>query len=402
MARTPTALVSPALLVWARRSIGLTVDVAAAKAGVTKRKLESWESGDSAPTIVQLRTLAKHYKRPLAVFFLDSPPAGWDVMRDFRRVPDPEAGQWSPELHGEYRRALDQRDAALEIADRTHEDLPTEWRLPEPVPLDDDALAAAARRRLLETAPLPQPGPTSDEYAQLGFWVSALEEAGVLVMTSAGVDRREMRGFSLYFDVLPVIMMNGKDFPRGRLFSLLHEYCHLLLHSSGLCDQVVIQRAVTEDRKLEARCNALAAAILMPRDQMLRMPQVAAAPAGYDGWTESALRAIARPFGVSAEAALRRLLTLGRTTDAFYRARREFFLRKYEEELEERDAKNKLSNSGNYYATHARDLGKGFVRLVVDAYRRSAIDTYTAASYLDVKVRGIDKLADAAALRGEQ
>ncbi|MGY6657637.1 ImmA/IrrE family metallo-endopeptidase [Amycolatopsis sp. TRM77291] len=401
MPRTPTALVSPALLVWARRSIGLSVDVAAAKAGVSEKKLESWESGDSEPTIAQLRILAKQYKRPLAVFFLDSPPQGWDVMRDFRRVPDPEAGQWSPELHGEYRRALDQRDAALDIADRTREELPTSWRLPEPISLDDEALAAAARRRLLETAPIPLPGPTADEYAQLGFWVTALEEAGVLVMTSAGVERREMRGFSLYFDVLPVIMMNGKDFPRGRLFSLLHEYAHLLLHSSGLCDQVVAQRAVSVDRKLEARCNALAAAILMPRELLLRVPQVAGVRPGHEGWTDATLRAVARPFGVSSEAALRRLLTLGMTTDGFYSARREYFVRKYEDELEQRDARNKASGSGDYYRTHARDLGKGFVRLVVAAYRQSAIDTYTAASYLDVKVRGIDKLADAAALRGE-
>jgi Zn-dependent peptidase ImmA (M78 family) len=376
------------------------VDVAAAKANVKTAKLASWESGDSAPSIAQLRTLARLYKRPLSVFFLDSPPQGWDVMRDFRRVPDPESGHWSPELHGEYRRALDQREAAIEIAERTQEEIPTDWRPPDRLPADDEALAAAARNRLLQAAPIPQPV-GGDEYAQLGFWVAALEEAGVLVMTSAGVDRKEMRGFSLYFDVLPVVMMNGKDFPRGRLFSLLHEYSHLLLHSSGLCDQVVVQRAVSEDRRLEARCNALAAAILMPRDSILELPLVAAAPARHEGWTESSLRAVARPFGVSIEAALRRLLTLGKTTETYYSSRRDYFVRKYEEELDERDTKNKTSGGGDYYRNHARDLGKGFVRLVVDAYRRSAIDTYTAASYLDVKVRGIEKLADAAALRGE-
>lgn len=401
MARTPTALVTPDLLVWARRSIELTVDVAAKKADVKTERLESWESGKQAPTIAQLRTLAKVYKRPLAVFFLDSPPSGWDVMRDFRRIPDPESGQWSPELHGEYRRALDQREAAIEIAELTQEGIPTDWRLPEPVQTEDETLADSARQLLLGLSPIPEPELGDNEYTKLGFWASALEETGVLVMTSAGVDRREMRGFSLYFDVLPVIMINGKDFPRGRLFSLLHEYSHLLLHSSGLCDQVVVQRAVSEDRQLEARCNALAAAILMPRDLMVTLPQVKVVPAGYEGWTESSLRAVARPFGVSIEAALRRLLTLGKTTEAFYRERREFFVRKYEEELKDRDAKNKASDGGDYYRTHARDLGKGFVRLVVDAYHRSVIDTYTAANYLDVKVRGIEKLADAAALRAE-
>ena len=51
----------------------------------------------------------------------------------------------------------------------------------------------------------------------------------VLVLSTArgGVLPRT-RAFSLYFDVLPVIVVNGADGPRGRLFSMLHEYAHLL------------------------------------------------------------------------------------------------------------------------------------------------------------------------------
>ena len=43
-----------------------------------------------------------------------------------------------------------------------------------------------------------------------------------------------MRAFSLYFEDVPVIVLNGADWVRGRLFSLIHEYAHLLLHTSGL------------------------------------------------------------------------------------------------------------------------------------------------------------------------
>ncbi len=73
-----------------------------------------------------------------------------------------------------------------------------------------------------------------------------------MATAGGGVSPNEMRAFSLYYDVLPVIMVNGSDAPRGRLFSLLHEYVHLLLHTGGLCDTVTDTKATNPDRALEA------------------------------------------------------------------------------------------------------------------------------------------------------
>src|SRR5436305_1370186 len=87
------------------------------------------------------------------------------------------------------------------------------------------------------TAP---PNASGTQYDHLNLWTAALEEAGILVLTThgGGVLPTEMRAFSLYYDLLPVIMVNGSDAPRGRLFSLLHEYAHLLRRTAGLCDMV--------------------------------------------------------------------------------------------------------------------------------------------------------------------
>jgi Zn-dependent peptidase ImmA (M78 family) len=216
----------------------------------------------------------------------------------------------------------------------------------------------------------------------------------VLVLASAGgrVPTTEMRAFSLYFDILPVIMVNGGDSARGRLFSLLHEYVHLLLHTGGLCDTVTDTRATTPDRQLEARCNAIAAAMLMPRDAVLRNDEVAARKDAPQSWTYPALRDAAAPFGVSAEAFARRLLALGRIDQAFYQARRAEFLAAYDQE------ESQAGSGGNWYRNTARDLGKGFVRRIADAHRRRVIDSYTAASFLNVKVDQIARLAEMAAL----
>jgi Zn-dependent peptidase ImmA (M78 family) len=388
MASSIPALVEPAVLQWARESIGLTPVGAARKMGIPDDRVAQWESGEAQPSVAQLRKAAAAYKRPLGVFFLPEPPKSFDAMRDFRRHVGASASPWSPELHAEFRRAQLQRENALELYDIEDEEPPTAWRI-EDLPDDDEGIAAVARVRLLSQAIVPLPKGAASVYSHLNTWISALEESGVLVMaTSRGtVLTTEMRAFSLYFDLLPVTVLNGADWPRGRLFSLLHEYAHLLLHTSGLCDTVTDLRATTPDRKLEARCNAIAAAILMPAQQVLAEP----AP---DHWTYETLAGAAMPFGVSAEAFLRRLVTLGRVPMTFYQRKRDEFVAAYEDD----EARSGDARGGNWYRNTARDLGKGYVRRIADAHRRRVIDSYTAASFLNVKVGQIPGLAQAAAL----
>ncbi len=388
MASSIPALVEPAVLRWARESIGLTPVGAARKMGIPDDRVAQWESGDAQPSVAQLRKAAAAYKRPLGVFFLPEPPKSFDAMRDFRRHVGASASPWSPELHAEFRRAQLQRENALELHDIEDEEPRTAWRIEE-LPNDDEGIAAVARVRLLSQAIVPLPKGAAPVYSHLNTWISALEESGVLVMaTSRGaVLTTEMRAFSLYFDLLPVTVLNGADWPRGRLFSLLHEYAHLLLHTSGLCDTVTDLRATAPDRQLEARCNAIAAAILMPAEQVLAEP----AP---ERWTYETLAGAAMPFGVSAEAFLRRLVTLGRVPMTFYQRKRDEFAAAYEDD----EARSGSTRGGNWYRNTARDLGKGYVRRIADAHRRKVIDSYTAASFLNVKVDQIPGLAQAAAL----
>jgi Zn-dependent peptidase ImmA (M78 family) len=389
------ALVEPSVLRWARESIGLEAVAASRKLDLPDDRVAAWEDGEVQPTIAQLRKAAKLYRRSLGVFFLPAPPSGFDTLRDFRRREGVAAGPWSPGLHADYRRAHLQREYVLELAEIDDVPPTTAWRL-SPLPADDDAAAAAARANLLDLSPLPLPRGNASPYEHLNTWVAGLENAGVLVMATAGgqVAPSEMRGFSLYFDQVPVIVVNGADAVRGRLFTLLHEYAHLLLHTEGLCDTVTDTRATTPNRRLEARCNAIAAAILMPADAVLARPEVIARRQDPTSWDYESLAAAAAPFGTSAESMLRRLLTLGRVSAGFYQARRDEFQARYEEE----ETRTRVGG-GNWYRNAVRDRGKGYVRLVADAHRRRVIDSYTAATYLNAKVSQIPRLADAAAIR---
>ena len=158
MATSIPALVEPAVLRWARESIGLEAVAASRKLDLPDDRVTAWEAGEVQPTIAQLRKAAKLYRRSLGVFFLAAPPQGFDTLRDFRRRQDAAAGPWSPGLHADYRRAHMQREYILELAEIDEVAPSTAWRL-EPLPGDDGTLASAARAKLLEVSPLPLPLP---------------------------------------------------------------------------------------------------------------------------------------------------------------------------------------------------------------------------------------------------
>ena len=89
-----------------------------------------------------------------------------------------------------------------------------------------------------------------------------------------------------------------------------HEFVHLLLHTEGLCDTTTDTVLRSPNTQLEARCNAVAAEILMPAADVLASLVVAEHRPGST-WSIAELLEGAKPYGVSVEAFLRRLVTLG-------------------------------------------------------------------------------------------
>jgi Zn-dependent peptidase ImmA (M78 family) len=141
---------------------------------------------------------------------------------------------------------------------------------------------------------------------------SRVESAGALVFQVTGVAPSEVLGFSLTEQPLPIIGINRKLAPNGRTFTLLHEFVHVLLRESSLCDIEESFARPPQEQATEVFCNAVAAAALIPRDALLADPLVSRHSRPRD-WSDEELDAIARNFGVSKHVALRRLLTVGRS-----------------------------------------------------------------------------------------
>ena len=235
MAKSVEALVRPELLAWARERAGFTQEEVAVKLKIPTELLDDWEWGEAHPSVAQLRKLAKIYKRPLAVFYLPRPPLSFDALHDFRRLPDEIAQMDSPELLFEIRQARYRREIALELFDLL-EEVPPELTIQVDQNEDPEKVASKLRQHLGITYQIQSQW--KDYYQALNGWKSSLENSGVLVFQATGIEISEMRGISITEAILPIIVVNIKDAPRGRIFSILHEFTHIALRISGVCDFV--------------------------------------------------------------------------------------------------------------------------------------------------------------------
>lgn len=393
MARRVEALVKAPLLVWARESAGFSVDEAALKAKVNSARLESWERGEARPTVPQLRKLAKVYKRPLSVFFLPEPPPQPEPIHDFRRLPDQEPPPTSPALRLEIRRAYRRRLIASELL---HEQLarPPLVEIPRAALNEDPEYVGQVARNWLNVR-LEDQFRWSGAYKPLNEWISAFEHRGILVFQTSKVPLKEMRGFSLSEPHLPVIVLNANDPPRGRVFSLLHEFTHLMLNLSGLCEpERVSWRARTQDESVEVFCNHAAGAALVPARDLLRQPSVEENRQRLE-WDDETLSFLADLFTVSREVILRRMLILERTTHEFYEQKRAQFQEEYRRiaERREEEEEGEERRYPPYYRVIVRNVGRAFARLVVDAFERDRITPAEVSDYLGIKLKHLDDIS---------
>jgi Zn-dependent peptidase ImmA (M78 family)/DNA-binding XRE family transcriptional regulator len=370
--------VTPSVLVWAREQAGLRLDDAARIVGVSPDRLQEWENGEDLPTLRQVRLLGKAYHRPSAFFLLRQHPPSPPQIPDFRLRYGTETAP-SPQLIYEIRRAISRRDAALEILAQLGEQPPAFGIRGTRA---EGATALANRIRGFLGVSLETQRSWTNPYEALRLWITAVERAGVLVFHFSDVDSEVARGFSLAERPLPVIAINGKDSPRGRIFTVFHELAHVTLNLGGLCD--------LHDRGgdwIEPFCNQVAAEALVPSTDFIIEPAVSEAR-GPQEWSDQELRRLSNRYMVSREVILRRLLSLGKTTRDFYEAKRGQFLEEYRRSREE--------GGGflEYYRRILRDNGAAFTSLLLDAYRQEAISARDLSHHLgDVKLTHVENIA---------
>jgi Zn-dependent peptidase ImmA (M78 family) len=214
-------------------------------------------------------------------------------------------------------------------------------------------------------------------------WRAAIERNNILVF-QLPMPVEDARGFSLADEDPYAIVVSSSDAVRARIFTLFHEYGHLLLHTSGICLPQLDGRSREHGAELERWCNSFAGAFLVPDPALSRTVQSGQAElegqALYD-----AMGNVAREFKVSEQAALLRLRELGMVP------RQSFHVA-----MEKLAARGKGVKKGGGAVPPAKrcvaENGPLFTSLVLEA-RGNGLVTYSdVADYLDVRLKHLPEI----------
>jgi len=369
--------VEPKVLIWARESMGLSIQAVAKKLKVSEDIVSKWESKQKKPTLNQIEKFAKLCKRPLAVFFLSEPPEELPLPKDFRTLPPEKRKPFSLATRLAIRRARRLQSLASELAKSLNRELIS--RIGR-ISLSDDPEVVTLRMREQLNVEVQTQFNWEDENEAFNEWKKMMERCGILVL-QIGMPLEETRGFSLT-DGLPVIVLNYRDSIHGRIFSLFHEYAHILLNNCGVCNMEDQDHLTDEAISVEKFCNHFAGAFLVQKGALLDHDLIRGRY--LSECSDEMLGKIAKSFKVSREVILRRLLILGLTPEDFYRRKRE--------EWEER----RPIRWGHHNPPKRciQENGVPFVSLVLESHKEEKITYSDVADYLAIRTKHLPKIEE--------
>ena len=369
--------IQPSVLRWARESQGYTLDDVALHLKRDIGEVAAWESGAAAPTYAQLEALAYTlYKRPLAVFFLPSPPPERKVQQEFRTLPDFELDQLAADTRYQVRLAHAHQISLRELNDGAN---PAAHKVFKDIRLSEGAgvqAAAESVRQYFGVSLATQTGwGTSDE--ALKAWRNVVEASGVFVFKHS-FKQKAISGFCLADDEFPVIYLNNSTAKTRQIFSLFHELAHLLLRVNSISKFEVshVDQLPAKEQRIERFCNAFAAEFLMPSADF------SAQLASLSQANDQAIQALARRYLVSREVVLRRFLDQSVVTQAYYEAKVEQWAGETENG----------GTGGNYYATQSAYLGERYLQLVFSKHYQGRLSLEQVADYLGVRTKSVAAL----------
>ena len=383
------------MLRWAREQAGCSLEQAGRSAGKDVVAVAAWESPTDArlPTVRQAQSLARAYRVPLTVFYLDSPIPELDkeAVPEFRRH-DPEIGGTpiqSRQVRWMIRQAQERQAFAIELLEDAGES-PLPWVASASLDEDPESLGERIREALNVSD---ETLATSDRERVLDWWVERVENLGVFVSRYRpdgnqhwSVDPSEARGLSLCHPLAPYLVLNSRDAPAGRIFTLLHEVAHIYYGQCGLDDLVEERLVPANARILEQRCNQVAGASLMPPIMFMQQWEKAT------GSIMDKVRKVSDAFGVSRQATVVRARSNGMRliSEEQYGSILGYLANEYREH---RDLKSTGSGGGMAAPVRVlKDLGGKYARLVFNAYADERLSRLDVADALDARVGDIDSI----------
>jgi Zn-dependent peptidase ImmA (M78 family) len=380
--------INPKLLRWARERLNLTPRQVAEEskklekqhfAALSEQELTAWEGGTAEPELAHLETLAEIYACPVGWFFLQAPPE--------EKIPVSFRGLAKPRAHLQ---ALSQRTLRrfLELAEWTVTTLRKSqqpWQVAirpaqvAPEVAHAERLAAEFRQRLGWTAERRQQFAGEPREA-FKWWRRAIESQGVFCF-ELPLDPKETRGAAIWLEGYPFILVNHRDAEAaaGRLFTLLHEFAHLISASEGVvCDF----HGPDQDHNPEPFANRFAARILLtPEELRQRLREVGENRQRTD-WPDSLLDKLRHPFFASRDVVAILLQELQLAPRDFYDRKRQ----QWEQRWQSRTLQGRGGRRPPLNEQKLQEVGFSLAGLLARSVAQPTFSWLETASALGMKV----------------
>ena len=384
--------VNPEILRWAREEAGMSLDEAALKAKISDIKATSKtpaqspgehlgkiESGEAPLTSGNFKELAKLYRRPEITFFLSRPPRKSDFVADFRKIEGREPKKDSPEFAALKRRISCLHKGLREIADLNGSPRLSFVGSVRPT----DSVSSIVERIHAILGEDPRKGKVKDEADFFRQLREQIQKAGVYVSLignlgswHTNISLEEFRGICIADEKASIIIINPNDTVRARVFSLMHEFCHVLLGMSGVFNDLGVFELEHEKRH-EQICNAVAAEYLVPEKILIEFFN----KKDIDENVEEA----AKFFRVSIFVIVRRLFDVGKISKDKYRELTNFYFKSIQN-------KPKKDSHPNPDVVMRSYLGEKLLQTLWEAAIDGQIDYTDASSLLGISATRLEKV----------
>ena len=369
------------VLRWARDASGYTRGEAARLLGLGEAELAAIESGDLPVTSAVFQRMIRLYHQVESVLLLPYPPEIDPLPQDYRTVGIAPATM-TPQTLLVIREARRIQHYVSDLVEEDRELFPRAEITSASLSDDPARIANKEREGFGVTVEMQQ---RWERYEAFDRWRVRTQESGILVILKK-MPWEDCRGLSLWDQQLvPVIVVNSQDTHNARIFTLFHEYAHLILRESGVC---ITEPTLTHKGQVERWCNSFAANFLVPAQDLRGAVEASFPSLRPADWAMREVQRLATSFRVSRYVMARRLKELDITDfyDTHIHELRQFDRR--------RERERKQLGGVRPEVLRLSEVGIGVAFVLLDAWKGRLIDAGEAADILNLRTEDLGRFEE--------
>lgn len=372
---------------WAREFYNMSEEEAARSIGVSGEKYSAWESGAEFPTYAKLKKISDVFRKPSAVFFFSEPPDIPPIKGDLRTLSDTVVDGFSKNVMMQLEKAKAYQLNLMELYETSN----CIFANRTIIPTETKQLCNYLRK--IMGFPINAQKGRKNTKVVFEIYREKFYELGIYVFKDSFKDNN-VSGLCINDDLFPVILINNSMSFARQIFTLFHEFYHLVSNTSGaeiIRDDYYKYLDISQSAT-EKNCDTFANEFLVPTEDF----KIELSKKEID---DHRIAELATLYSVSKEAIMYKLWTLKIITPREYESLKETF---YGDAIRNQKKKNgENSSGGNYYFTKLAYLGSSYTGDVFKQLYSGKIDSFRASEMLNSKVDHLPQL-EAAYFRGNK